>query len=500
MTTFKDLGLNADILRALNEAGYENPTPIQAEVVPPMSQGRNILGTAQTGTGKTASFVLPLLQQIANGAARPSAKACGTLILVPTRELAVQIVDNIKIYSRHMKASVAMVIGGVSANPQIQQMKKGVDILVATPGRLEDLQSSGDIRLDETRCVVLDEADQMLDFGFVPAIRRILKKLPQRRQTVLLSATMPEEIRKLANQFVKNPVEIAVAPVSKPIERIDQKVIHLPKADKKRALLSLLGDDDLERAIVFSRTKHGASKLSQFLEKAGLKSAAIHGNKSQNARQNTINGFRDGKLNILVATDIAARGIDIDDVSHVVNFDLPDVPEVYVHRIGRTARAGKSGIAFTLCDPTEKDLLKRIERLTGIGLTVSQIDLADLPARSAPAANETGAESKPQEDGQQPKRRRSRGRKRNSRGGQNGQGQSAQGQKTQGQGARNQAARPDSGGNKPQKPAGSKPRRNRNQKHQGEQRPGSEGDSAGLSRMLNNANKKRRPRQQSTGA
>ena len=489
MTTFKDLGLSADILKALGDAGYTNPTPIQAEVIPAMGSGRNVLGTAQTGTGKTASFVLPLLNALAKTPSRPQPKTCGALILVPTRELAVQIVDNIKIYSRHMKASTTMVIGGVSANPQIQQMKKGVDILVATPGRLEDLQSSGDIRLDATTTVILDEADQMLDFGFVPAIRRILKKLTQRRQTVLLSATMPTEIRKLANQFVKNPVEIAVAPVSKPIERIDQNVVHLPKADKKRALLSLLGDENMDRAIIFSRTKHGASKLSQYLEKAGLKSAAIHGNKSQNARQNTINGFKKGDLNILVATDIAARGIDIDGISHVFNFDLPDVPEVYVHRIGRTARAGKSGIAYTLCDPAEKDLLKRIERLTGVTLAPARVELADLPARSEPSGSEPSrnANGEQSEGENKPKRRRSRGRKRNSRGG--------------------QAPRPEGANSNAAKPADRKPRRNRKPKsenrqsgekrHAGEKRPGMEGDSAGLSRMLNNANKKRQPKRAS---
>ncbi len=411
LTQFKDLGLAEPILDALIKEGYENPTPIQAKAIPVVGSGRDMVGIAQTGTGKTAAFVLPLLNRLADSHPRPRPKSCGVLILTPTRELAAQIAEAIGVYGRALKPTVAVVIGGTSARPQIRAMAPGVDFLVATPGRLLDHMSEGAISLRETKTVVLDEADQMLDLGFMPAIRKIMANLPGKRQTLLFSATMPKQIRALADDFLDNPEEIAVSPVSRPIDRIDQKVVHVDKAGKTRLLETLLRDETVERAVVFTRTKHGADKVCRPLEKSGLGAAAIHGNKSQGNREKTMASFRAGKLSILVATDIAARGIDIDDVSHVYNYDLPHVPEVYVHRIGRTARAGKSGFAVSFCDAEERPLLRDIEKLTGMTLAVANSDVGlAMPALAAPVR----AGGKPQEKNaganQKPKRNRSRRR------------------------------------------------------------------------------------------
>lgn len=364
---FTDLGLAEPILRAVLAEGYTVPTPIQEKVIPVLLSGRDVVGIAQTGTGKTAAFVLPLLHKIADGQ-KPAAKSCSVLILAPTRELAAQIADSVRTYGKFMRHSVTVVVGGVKPGPQIRAMERGVDIVVATPGRLLDHMSTGAIRLNQATSVVLDEADQMLDLGFMPAIRRIMAKLPRERQTMLLSATMPKQIRSLATDFLNNPEEIAVAQVSKPIERINQRVILLERAAKGNQLVDILKGTNVERAIVFTRTKRGADKVSQHLQKAGLLAAAIHGNKSQNQRTRTLAEFKSSSVNILVATDIAARGIDVDDVSHVVNYELPNVPESYVHRIGRTARAGKSGHAVSFCDNTEQGLLRDIEKLIGISL------------------------------------------------------------------------------------------------------------------------------------
>ncbi len=367
---FHELGLAEPILRAVSAEGYTNPTPIQAEVIPAMIAGHDIVGIAQTGTGKTASFVLPILHRIAEVNRPPRPKSCRALILTPTRELSAQIADGIKAYGKNVRHHATVVVGGARPGPQVKAMARGLDILVATPGRLEDHMRSGAIRLDETTVVVLDEADQMLDLGFMPAIRRIMAALPKERLTALLSATMPKQIRALADDFLNNPKEISVAPASKPIERIEQSVRHMSKGDKRAALVDLLKGKGVERAIVFTRTKHGANKVSQHLEGAGIPSGAIHGNKSQSQREKTLLAFRKGSLPVLVATDIAARGIDVDGVSHVVNFELPNVPEVYVHRIGRTARAGSSGIAVSFCDETERGYLRDIERLTGIVIPI----------------------------------------------------------------------------------------------------------------------------------
>ena len=365
MTDFDSLGLAEPVLRAVAAEGYQTPTPIQNEVIPNMLAGRDILGIAQTGTGKTAAFVLPLLNAISDSQRKTQPKTYRALILVPTRELAAQVADSIRTYGKIVRPTTAVVVGGLRPQPQKRALAPGVDIVVATPGRLEDHLGSGAMRLDRTTTVVLDEADQMLDLGFAPAIRRILEQLPAQRQTVLLSATMPKQIRKLARDYLNRPEEIAVAPVSRPIDRIEQSILWTEKAAKRDRLVELLAERDVERAFVFTRTKHGADRVNRHLGRAGLSAAAIHGDKSQGQRDRALGAFRKDRVKILVATDIAARGIDIDGVSHVFNFDLPNVPEAYVHRIGRTARAGASGVAVSLCDPSERGLLKDIERLIG---------------------------------------------------------------------------------------------------------------------------------------
>ena len=333
LTQFSDLGLAEPLLRAVKGEGYTTPTPIQSAVIPAVLEKRDVIGIAQTGTGKTAAFVLPLLSRIHDLELTPQRKGCTALILAPTRELAAQIAESIRVYGKHMRPAVAVVVGGVKQNPQIKAMAPGVDILVATPGRLLDHMSEGTIRLDGTSVVVLDEGDQMLDLGFVPAIRRVMAALPKTRQTMLFSATMPKPIRELARDFLTDPAEISVAPVSKPIERIEQRVIHLPREEKRETLSRLMADPAIERAIVFTRTKRGADRVAQGLGRAGFDARAIHGDKSQNQRERALRDFKQGRCSILVATDIAARGIDIDDVSHVFNFELPNIPEAYVHRI-----------------------------------------------------------------------------------------------------------------------------------------------------------------------
>jgi ATP-dependent RNA helicase RhlE len=368
---FDELGLAEPVLRAIAAEGYTTPTPIQAQIIPAalpgpdQERGRDVIGIAQTGTGKTAAFVLPLLDKLAKGRRRPSKKCCTALILAPTRELAGQIAESVRTYGRHLKPSVALIVGGAKYPPQIKALAKGVDIVVATPGRLIDHWTSDALRLNATTCVVLDEADQMMDLGFLPVVRRLMAALPKTRQTMLLSATMPKPVRKLADEFLRDPLEITVAQESKPIERIDQRVMHISQSDKRGALIDLLGCERVQRAIVFTRTKRGADRVHQHLEKAGLAATAIHGDKSQNQRERALLAFRRGRASVLVATDVAARGIDIDDVSHVVNFELPNVPQSYVHRIGRTARAGATGMAVSFCDASERPFLRDIERLIG---------------------------------------------------------------------------------------------------------------------------------------
>ncbi|PHQ67128.1 MAG: DEAD/DEAH box helicase [Sneathiella sp.] len=392
MRNFTDFGLADAILRGVSAEGYTTPTPIQNEVIPAILARQDVLGIAQTGTGKTAAFVLPLLHDHISETARPQAKHCRSLILTPTRELASQIAANIRAYGQFTKISVAEIVGGVKPGPQIRALNIGADIVVATPGRLEDHVRTGALKLDHVKAIVLDEADQMLDLGFAPAIRRIISKLPAKRQTILLSATMPKQIHKLATDLLTRPVEISVTPESRPIERIEQSVLAIEIAAKRDALVSYLSENKVERAIVFTRTKRGADKVKKYLDGAGLKSEAIHGNKSQGQRERALNGFRKGSTKILVATDIAARGIDVDDVSHVINFDLPQVAEVYVHRIGRTARAGKSGVALTLCTPPEHGLLKAIEKLIGTSIKIEDRTVGGLlHAAAAHAASDAAA-------------------------------------------------------------------------------------------------------------
>jgi len=360
---FSDLGLLPSLVRAVTDAGYTDPTPIQVEAIPPALAGRDIVGCARTGTGKTAAFALPILQRIdALAGEDPHIRA---LILTPTRELAAQIGDSFGRYGKHLELWHAVIFGGVGQGPQEKEVKRGIDILVATPGRLLDLMNQRIVRLDDIKIFVLDEADRMLDMGFLPDVRRVIAALPKVRQTLFFSATMPPEVRELANSLLHDPVSIAVSPVSSAAEKVVQKVCFVDKDAKRNLLVHLLRAPEVERALVFSRTKHGANRVAEHLHKAGIAAAAIHGNKSQGARTRALDGFRSGELPILVATDIAARGIDVTGVTHVINFDLPNVPETYVHRIGRTGRADASGIAVSFCDSEERPFLADIERLLG---------------------------------------------------------------------------------------------------------------------------------------
>ncbi|HWT09274.1 MAG TPA: DEAD/DEAH box helicase [Roseomonas sp.] len=362
--TFEALGLDTRILQALTEEGYTAPTPIQAQSIPFVLEGRDLLGIAQTGTGKTAAFALPILHRLAGTPGRPPRGGCRVLVLSPTRELASQIADSVRTYGRHLGLSVAVIFGGVGFGPQRQALSRGVDILVATPGRLQDLLDQNAGRLDMVTTLVLDEADQMLDKGFLPAIRRLLKTIPKDRQTLFFSATMPQEINRLAAEMLTDPARVAVAPVATTAEKVAQRVIHVPASGKRRVLAEILkSEEGIGRTLVFSRTKHGADRIVKQLDQDGIKANAIHGNKAQNARERALAAFRDGSAPVLVATDIAARGIDVDGVTHVIQFDLPEVPETYVHRIGRTARAGASGEAVALCSHEDRDKLRAIEKL-----------------------------------------------------------------------------------------------------------------------------------------
>ena len=364
LPAFSELDLAAPLLKALTEEGYVTPTPIQAQAIPHVMAGRDLLGIAQTGTGKTAAFALPILHRLAADTRRPERNTCRCLVLSPTRELASQIAESFRTYGRHLGYSVAVVFGGVSIRPQIDRLMRGVDILVATPGRLIDHLDQRTLRLDKVEIFVLDEADQMLDMGFIHAIRRITPKLPKQRQSLFFSATMPREIGSLAADLLNDPIKVSVAPVATTAERIDQKVLFVETHRKRVVLAQLIRSESMDRALVFTRTKHGADKVVKHLAEDNIAAAAIHGNKSQAQREKALAAFKTGATRILVATDIAARGIDVDAVSHVVNFDLPNVPESYVHRIGRTARAGAEGRAISLCDGEERTYLKSIEKLT----------------------------------------------------------------------------------------------------------------------------------------
>ena len=368
---FKKLDLIDPILKALSTEGYTIPTPIQAQSIPLILEQRDLLGCAQTGTGKTAAFAIPILQLLyKNRGEERGPHKIKVLILTPTRELAIQIDESFAAYGKYTGLSHTVIFGGVSQLHQTNILRRGVDILVATPGRLLDLISQGFIDLKFLKIFVLDEADRMLDMGFIHDVKRIITKLPAKRQTLFFSATMPPEIQKLANVLLTNPAYVEVTPASSTVDAIDQSLYYVGKSDKPNLLLHLLKDEKIITALVFTRTKHGADKVVKFLHRSHITAAAIHGNKSQNARQHALSSFKGGNLRVLVATDIAARGIDIDDLSHVINFELPNVPETYVHRIGRTGRAGNTGIAISFCDADERGELKDIQKLIGISIPV----------------------------------------------------------------------------------------------------------------------------------
>ncbi|MDK9697279.1 MAG: DEAD/DEAH box helicase [Siculibacillus sp.] len=364
MTKFTDFGLAEPILAALATAGYETPTPIQTQAIPQVMSGRDLLGIAQTGTGKTAAFALPIIQRLTSERRRPGPHGCRSLVLAPTRELASQIAESFRSYGANLVLSVEVVFGGVSIGKQERALQRGIDVLVATPGRLLDLVDRGTCRLDAVEILVLDEADQMLDLGFIHSLKRIAKLVPKKRQSLFFSATMPAAIAALAANYLTDPVEVAVAPVATTVDRVEQGVFFCETREKQALLEHLLRQPSFDRVIVFTRTKHGADRVVKHLARAGFDAAAIHGNKSQPQRERALAAFRDGEIGVLIATDIAARGIDIDGISHVVNFDLPNIPESYVHRIGRTARAGADGSAVSLCNAEERAYLKNIERLT----------------------------------------------------------------------------------------------------------------------------------------
>lgn len=402
--TFQDLPLQPAILKAVAEAGYTSPSPIQAGAIPPVLAGRDLLGCAQTGTGKTAAFALPILQNLS--AQTPQRPCIRALILTPTRELALQIGDSFSAYGKHLKLRHTVIFGGVGQQPQVEALRRGVDILIACPGRLNDLIGQRLIDLSGIEIFVLDEADRMLDMGFIHDVKKVIAKLPRRRQTLLFSATMPKEIEELADSLLHDPAVVKVDPVSSTVDRIDQKLYFVEKKQKIELLAYLLQDKSIVNALVFSRTKHGADRIARLLNKAGITAAAIHGNKSQTARVNALEGFKAGKTRVLVATDIAARGIDISELSHVFNYDLPEVPETYVHRIGRTARAGADGVAISFCSTEEREYLAGIEKLnrkkipvvTGHpweGMSPAQPQAVQQPARKGAAKARSAAKAAP---------------------------------------------------------------------------------------------------------
>ncbi|NWF69376.1 MAG: DEAD/DEAH box helicase [Chloroflexi bacterium] len=367
---FQDLKLIEPLLRAVRAEGYDTPTPIQAQAIPHVLAGKDIVGCAQTGTGKTAAFALPILQRLVAAPRSGGRPVMRVLVLSPTRELATQINDSFNTYGRHTGLKSIVIFGGVGQQPQVQAVQRGTDILVATPGRLLDLMQQGYIRLNTIEIFVLDEADRMLDMGFIHDVRRVINALPSKRQTLLFSATMPQDIQDLANRILINPVRVEVTPQATTVEKIVQSVFFVEKKDKRALLEHLLRDQAIRRVLVFTRTKHGANKLVQQLDQSAIQAEAIHGNKSQSARERALANFKSGKTRVLVATDIAARGLDVEDVTHVINYDLPNEPESYVHRIGRTARAGAEGIAYSFVDTEERKYLQDIEKLIRLRVPV----------------------------------------------------------------------------------------------------------------------------------
>lgn len=409
--TFKQLNIIQPILTAIEQVGYDQPTPIQKQSIPFILEGHDLIGCAQTGTGKTASFAIPILQLLQQQAGPK--KGIRSLILTPTRELAIQIDENFKTYGTQLRTKHLAIFGGVSQHKQVAQLKRGVDVVIATPGRLLDLLNQKLISLQQLEIVVLDEADRMLDMGFVRDVKKIFTQIPTKRQTLFFSATMPPEIKKLAMQLVKNPKEVNVTPVSSTAGTIEQSVYFAEKNEKLELLFTLLQDASIQRSLVFTRTKHGADKLAKKLGGMGIASAAIHGNKSQNARQRALSDFKEHKIRVLIATDIAARGIDIEELPHVVNYELPNIPESYVHRIGRTGRAGASGVAVSFCAEDEKKELVKIEKLIGIKIPVLSSSLAvpTAQARTQPVAEEKKAKKRNKRN-YRPKRRPNQNEKR----------------------------------------------------------------------------------------
>lgn len=381
---FNQLALIEPILKALSKEGYTTPTPIQEKAIPVVLSRKDLLACAQTGTGKTAAFTLPVLQLLMEEP-KQSQRSIRTLILTPTRELAIQIGESIRAYGAFLPIRHQVIFGGVSQHGQVEAIQRGVDILVATPGRLMDLMQQGYISLDNVRYFILDEADRMLDMGFVHDVKRIIRKLPVKRQTLFFSATMPEEIRQLSAMLLKDPVKVEVTPVSSTAEMISQSVYHVDKQQKQNLLVELLRDESMETLLVFTQMKHAADKLAKKLASHGISAEAIHGNKSQNARQKALANFKSRRTRVLVATDIAARGIDIDDLTHVLNYELPNVPETYVHRIGRTGRAGASGVAISFCDQEERAYLNSIEKLIRKKIPVAKLEVQQQRTAPAPA-------------------------------------------------------------------------------------------------------------------
>ena len=415
MTEFTGFDLAQPILRAILDEGYTTPTPIQAKSITPLLEGRDLLGVAQTGTGKTAAFALPLLNHLAENDAKPRPNRPRALILAPTRELAAQIADSLRAYGKHLSLRTTVIFGGTSARPQIKALAQGVHTLVATPGRLLDLMNQGHVRLGEIEVFILDEADRMLDMGFIHDVRKVAAKIPERRQTVMFSATMPKSVQGLADGLLNQPVRVEATPTATTVEKIDQRVMFVTK-DKKRALLSeLLNDQDIARVLIFTRTKHGADRVARHLHQSGVRSDAIHGNKAQNARQRALKAFRSGHIRALVATDIAARGIDVEGVTHVINFELPNDPESYVHRIGRTARAGANGVALSFCDLEERVYLRDIEKTIRQSVPIDE----DHAYHSVEIANDPGPLKRPPQNKKRPGQRR-RKNQRNFGGNRNG--------------------------------------------------------------------------------
>jgi len=445
LTSFQDFGLADPISRALKEENYHTPTPIQAQTIPIAITGRDVIGIAQTGTGKTASFALPILHRLLENRIKPQPKSCRVLVLSPTRELSGQILESFNAYGRHLRLTSALAIGGVPMGRQVRSVMQGVEVMVATPGRLLDMVQGNALKLGQVEFLVLDEADRMLDMGFINDIRKIVAKLPIKRQTLFFSATMPKDIADLAEHMLREPARVSVTPVSSTAERIDQRVIQVDHTAKPAILAQLLKNEPVNRALVFTRTKHGADKVVKGLAKVGIAAEAIHGNKSQNHRERVLAAFRSGDIRTLVATDIAARGIDVDGITHVVNFDIPNVPETYVHRIGRTARAGADGVAISLCAGEEHTYVRDIEKLIRINLpkedrrTPGQQRPAASPQQQRPArssANGHGPRSNDAAPGSQGPRRRRRP----------GGGNNAP-HATRHEGNRQEASRPSQGGN-----------------------------------------------------